>query len=292
MKCWVCDSNSMSFYRDGQKNISAKDLRITDSRYGLTLPLYKCLKCGFLQCDTEKLDDLYGQLEDAEYIESSEQRKKQFKFLLKKTLPFISKSPDGRGASPDQCSVLDVGAGTGLFVKLALEHGLAAQGIEPSVYLANYAISQGIPVVNSSVPDYPECTFDAIYMTDVLEHIVAPLPLLLAYNEALKVGGALFITIPDASSLLARVMGRSWWHYRLAHVGYYNKKTLNHIMIKAGFALKCYLPVRWYFAAEYAFERAGRYLPFLRRRRCPKALENLCVPISFGDSFLSVYQKN
>ena len=292
MKCWVCDSNSMSFYRDGQKNISAKDLCITDSRYGLALPLYKCLKCEFLQCDTEKLDDLYGQLEDDAYIESSEQRKKQFEFLLKKTLPFIRKSPEDRSVSPYPYNVLDIGAGTGLFVKLALEHGMAAQGIEPSAYLADYAVSQGIPVVHSSVPDYPECSFDAMYMTDVLEHIAAPLPLLQAYNRALKTGGALFITIPDTSSVVARVMGRSWWHCRLAHVGYYNKKTLNHIMTKAGFILECYLPVRWYFAAGYAFERAAVYLPFLRRKRCPKVLENLCVPISFGDSILSVYLKN
>jgi len=272
----------MSLYRRGKDGIGTEDLRITDSRYGLTLPIYKCRDCGFLQCDTGDVSNLYEQLEDVEYIESSEQRKKQLSFLLKQTLPFIL-SPSPR--------ILDVGAGAGLFVQLAIEHGLEAQGIEPSAFLANYAIKQGLPVINSSMPDYPPDSFDAVYMTDVLEHIAAPASLLLAYNKILKPGGVLFATTPDASSTLARVMRSRWWHYRLAHIGYYNKKTLNHLMSKTGFELKKYLPVKWYFTGEYVFERLGQYLPFLRGKCCPKALKSLMIPVSFGDSILAVYTK-
>ena len=222
----------MSLYREGQKNISVQDLNITDSRYGLTLPLYKCHECGFLQCEIDSLDTLYEQLEDTGYIESFEQREKQFEFLLKKTLPCI----DGFVAGGDNSNlkILDVGAGTGLFVKCALEYGLSAQGIEPSTYLADYAISQRLPVVNASTPDYAPHTFDAIYMTDVLEHIADPLPLLRAYNKTLKNGGVIFMTTPNVTSFLARIMGKRWWHYRLAHVGYYNKNTLNSIMLGGG----------------------------------------------------------
>jgi SAM-dependent methyltransferase len=270
----------MSLYRRGKEGIKAEDLRITDSRYGLTLPIYKCRDCGFLQCDTGDVSDLYEQLEDVEYIESSEQRKKQLGFLLKQTLPFIPTS-----------KILDVGAGTGLFVQLAIEYGLEASGIEPSAFLANYAASQGLPVVNSSVPNYPPDSFDAVYMTDVLEHIADPGSLLLAYNKILKQDGILFVTTPDVSSVLARVMRNRWWHYRLAHIGYYNKKTLKHLMLRTGFELKKYLPIKWYFTGEYVFERLGQYLPFLRGKCCPKALKNLMIPISFGDSILAVYTK-
>ena len=278
----------MSLVREGQKNISAQDLNITDSRYGLTLPLYKCHECSFLQCEIDSLDNLYEQLEDTGYIESFKQREKQFEFLLKTTLPCIH----GFEGNNSNLKILDVGAGTGLFVKCALDYGVSAQGIEPSTYLADYAISQGLPVVNASTPDYAPHTFDAIYMTDVLEHIADPLPLLKEYNKTLKDGGVIFMTTPDVSSFLARIMGKRWWHYRLAHVGYYNKNTLNSIMLRAGFSFKRYLPVRWYFAAEYAFERLGQYLPFLRGRRCPKVFKKLFIPISFGDSILSVYIKS
>jgi len=286
MKCWVCDSNSMSFYREGQSSISEDDLLITDSRYGMTLPLFKCLQCGFLQCDTEKLDDLYERLEDKVYIESSEQREKQFNYLLNKTLPH-----ENNGICPNAYNILDVGAGTGLFVKLAMERGFEVSGIEPSSYLANYAISQGLPVTNSAIPDYAADSFDAIYMTDVLEHVANPLPLLLEYTKTLKNGGVLFVTVPNVSSAIARLMRKNWWHYRLAHVGYYNKKTLNHLFERAGFALNRYHPVRWYFKAEYAFERAAKYLPFLREKDCPKVLTDLFIPISFGDSILAAYKK-
>ena len=282
MACWVCGSNNMPLYRRGKDGIGTEDLHITDSRYGLTLPIHKCRDCGFLQCDTCDVSNLYEQLEDVEYIESSEQRKKQLGFLLKQTLPFIL-YPSPR--------ILDVGAGAGLFVQLAIERGLEAQGIEPSAFLANYAIKQGLPVINSSMPDYPPDSFDAVYMTDVLEHIADPASLLLAYNKILKPGGVLFVTTPDVSSTLARVMRSRWWHYRLAHIGYYNKKTLKHLMSKTGFELKKYLPVKWYFTGEYVFERLGQYLPFLRGKCCPKALKSLMIPISFGDSILAVYTK-
>jgi len=62
-------------------------------------------------------------------------------------------------------------------------------------------------------------------------------------------------------------------------------------MIRTGFELKKYLPVKWYFTGEYVFERLGQYLPFLRGKSCPKALKNLMIPISFGDSILAVYTK-
>jgi len=280
----------MSFYRSGEANISAADLQITDSRYGQTLPMSKCTVCGFLQCDTQNLTELYEQLEDVGYIESSEQRKKQFDFLLKQTLPHISGFVKGNDFS--KLNVLDIGAGTGLFVKSALEHGLTAQGVEPSTYLANYAISQGLPVVNSSIPDYPTNYFDAIYMIDVLEHIADPSTLLGLYKKILKPGGVFFVTTPDVSSAFARFMGSRWWHYRLAHVGYYNKKTLNRIMTRAGFSLKRYMPVWWCFTGEYAFERLGIYLPILKGKRCPKIIANLIIPITFWDSILAVYVKS
>jgi 2-polyprenyl-3-methyl-5-hydroxy-6-metoxy-1,4-benzoquinol methylase len=279
----------MSFYRNGETNIKAEDLRITDSRYGLTLPMYKCCVCGFLQCDTNNLSDLYEQLEDTEYIESSEQRKKQLAFLLKQTLPFLPVRTKGNGNT--DVKILDVGAGTGLFVQLALEHGLAAQGIEPSAFLANYAVSQVLPVINSSVPCFPSDNFDAIFMTDVLEHITDPASLLFAYNKILKSGGVLFVTTPNVSSALARFMKNRWWHYRLAHIGYYNKKTLEKLMIRTGFELKRYLPVRWCFTGAYIFERLGQYLSLLHGKRCPQIIKNLMVSITFGDSLLAVYQK-
>jgi len=281
MKCWVCGSGEMIFKRDGKTSVEKDDFLITDSRYGVTRPLYKCKECGFLQCDTESLDDLYEQLEDAEYIESSEQRLKQFDYLLKKTMPFIKTGRD----------ILDIGAGAGMFVKLALEKGLNAKGIEPSTYLANHAISRGLPVINTSCPDFPDNSFDAVYMTDVIEHIADPLPLLRTYCKLLKPGGAIFISTPNVSSFLSRLMGKRWWCYRYAHIGYYDKKTLNLISEKAGFKLKRRLTVRWYFKAEYAYERFVQYIPFLRKSKCPKFMRNIFIPASFGDSILAVYIK-
>jgi hypothetical protein len=80
--------------------------------------------------------------------------------------------------------------------------------------------------------------------------------------------------------------------FRLAHIGYYyNKKTLEKLMVRTGFELKRYLPVRWCFTGAYIFERLGQYLSFLHGKRCPKIFKNLMVSITFGDSLLAVYSK-
>jgi len=279
MKCWVCGSEEMAFKREGKRDIDKNDLMITDSRYGITLPLYKCKQCGFMQCDTDNLSDLYEQLDDTEYIESSEQRLKQFDSLLKKTMPFI------KGGN----KVLDVGAGAGMFVKLALERGLDAKGVEPSAYLANYAISRGLPVINSSDPDYPDASFDAIYMTDVIEHIADPLPLLRKYGRTLKPGGVMFVSTPNVSSLLARLMGKRWWHFRIAHIGYYSKKTLDLIMKKAGLKLIAVKYSVWYFSVDYILER----IPFIKKRFSNrKKQKSLIIPACFFDSFIGIYTKD
>jgi 2-polyprenyl-3-methyl-5-hydroxy-6-metoxy-1,4-benzoquinol methylase len=142
------------------------------------------------------------------------------------------------------------------------------------------------------MPSFSDNCFDAIYMTDVLEHISNPLPLLKLYAKALKPGGVIFVTTPNIYSTLACVLKKRWWHYRLAHVGYYNKKTLKRVMSEAGLSLQCHQPVKWCFTYGYIHERLSQYLPFLHKINCPKLLKDRIFSISLRDSILAVYMKS
>ena len=280
MVCWVCGTEQVNKWRDGVAAINSDDLKITDMRYGLTLPLYRCNKCGFVFANVRNLSNLYEELIDNEYVKSALQREKQLNRLLKQTKAFL----------PGK-TILDVGAGNGLFVKLAKAEGYNMHGLEPSRFLAEQAQAEGLPIRNTAIPDYSLNMFDAIYMTDVIEHIAEPLPLLKQYVECLKDGGVLVIVTPNISSLTARMMGKRWWHFRIAHVGYYNKRTLEALLRQANLRLIRYLTPVWFFSAGYALERLGQYVPFLKSKKPLISLSRIFIPITFGDSILGIFQK-
>jgi 2-polyprenyl-3-methyl-5-hydroxy-6-metoxy-1,4-benzoquinol methylase len=269
----------------GVSKVDSDDLKITDSKYGTTLPLFRCKECGFIQCDTgaNDIENLYANLEDNEYIESSPQREMQFRHLLEQTSSYVN---------PPTPKVLDIGAGIGLFVKEARKKGWDAEGIEPSVFLSTQAKLAGIPVMTGIFP-HPECQgpYDVIYMTDVIEHIENPARTINALSDHLTPEGLVMVVTPNVSSLAARIMGSKWWHYRIAHVGYYNKQTLSRLMRRSGLELVDTISSKWYFSGDYILQRLARYLPIkLLTGRASLLFKDIIVPVNFFDSFIAVYR--
>jgi 2-polyprenyl-3-methyl-5-hydroxy-6-metoxy-1,4-benzoquinol methylase len=271
----------MSYMRGGKAVIDVDDLRITDSRYGQHMPLYRCGHCGFLQCDLGGIDitDFYARLEDTGYTDSSRQRQKQFRHLISQTRRFISAA---------QPRVLDIGAGTGLFVREALDYGWDAVGIEPSKWLSAQAQNADLPVLTGTFP-HPEIRgrFDAIYLTDVIEHLQNPFALVSGLKNCLGDKGIVIVVTPDVSSIVAKLLGEKWWHFRMAHIGYFNKQTLNALMRRADLSPINYTSARWYFGLNYMAERIARYVPFVGRWgiRLPEIL----VPLNFFDSVVGIF---
>ena len=281
--CWVCGSEELQLARQGVSNISTKDLKITDSRYGTTMTLFRCGKCGFIQCSAVNVLDFYEELKDPEYIGSSSQRIRQFQKLIQQTGKYIKqKKPN----------VLDIGAGTGLFINEARKCGWFAHGLEPSVWLSEQARQQGIPVITGTFPDR-NCPgpYDAIFLTDVIEHLENPVSVVSELSSHLKDDGVVFVTTPNVSSFMAKIMGWKWWHYRIAHVGYYNKKTLSMLMARGGLIPVRFLYAKWCFDGKYVFERMSSYFPFLQGRKCPSFFEKTTITANFFDSYIAVFQK-
>ena len=255
-RCWVCNSDETEVWKKGvNRPLRPEDLRITDSRYGTTLSLRRCRACGFVFADAgvDDLVALYRQLADPAYLESGDTRALQMDWLLSHILE----------RHPSLRRVLDVGAGIGLLVEAARRRGLNAVGLEPSHALAAHAAAAGIPVVEGVLP-HPELssrTFDLVTLVDVIEHVSDPVALLQRCAAQVAAGGILVVVTPDVRSVPARLMGRRWWHYRLAHIGYFSRRSLAVAAAGAGLSLEETFSVRWFFRLRYLAERAGRYLP-------------------------------
>jgi 2-polyprenyl-3-methyl-5-hydroxy-6-metoxy-1,4-benzoquinol methylase len=231
------------------------DLRITDSAYGTTLALRRCRRCGFIFAEGDVADilRLYRQLRDPEYLESSDTRALQMQWLLNHVLE----------RRPTLVSLLDVGAGSGLLVQAARRRGLDALGLEPSQTLVEYASRAGVPIVEGALPTsgLGDRTFDLVTLVDVIEHVAGPVELLAECGARLNPGGVLVVVTPNVRSIPARLMGKRWWHYRLAHIGYFSRPSLEVAASRANLAIVETFSTRWFFRLRYLAERADRYLP-------------------------------
>jgi len=259
--CPVCGGSEQSPWKQG--NLSSSELRpedfhITDARYGVTLPLVRCKDCEFIfatAAGAAGIIALYEQMEDPDYDSSGSARRFQMEWVIREALR----------STPYAKTLLDIGAGTGMLVAEAQKQGLTACGVEPSHALSRLAVERGLEVVQGTYPhrELDGRKFDLVCLVDVIEHVEDPAELLRAAASALAPNGLLVVITPDISSVAARVLGKRWWHLRLAHIGYFTPKTFARLAGRCGLEITSTERARWFFPVAYLADRLAVYLPFL-----------------------------
>lgn len=135
-------------------------------------------------------------------------------------------------------SVLDIGCGTGLFLREARERGWTVEGIELSRSAVAYARERfGLPVRQGALDEIalPDAAFDVITMWHVLEHLPDPLAALRQAARALRPGGLLLLAVPNIGSLEARLFGRRWYSLDAPrHLYHFSPETLRALLERAG----------------------------------------------------------
>ena len=100
-------------------------------------------------------------------------------------------------------SALDVGSGSGNFLRCLREAGFQVFGIEPSLTGSTYAQSvHGVETFNGTVEGFVASgairEFDVVTLLNVLEHLKDPVSILLQLRPLVRSGGILAIVVPDA----------------------------------------------------------------------------------------------
>ena len=279
--CWICGSSEMRLLRRGNLPLRLQPdaFRITDAGYGRTGDLYQCSRCGFRQCaGMDGVLAFYESMDDASYEATRGHRALQARRLVRSLGPVAG----GR-------RLLDIGAGSGILVEEALAAGWQAEGVEPSVNLAAFAAERGLPVQRGVLPHAKiSGPFDVITLVDVIEHVPDPLGLLRIATSVLAPGGRILIVTPDVNSVAARGMGARWWHYRIAHIGYFNRATLARAAVQAGLMPISVTRPSWYLPAGYLLERLFKYLPRALRPPVPLLFDRITVPLNLFDSLAMI----
>lgn len=164
---------------------------------------------------------------DEEYQENE----KLFQNIFKKRQNLISnyiKYPN---------KVLDIGCSNGIF--LDLYNNSETWGVEPST-TASSLRSTAHRVINTyfEKAKLPENYFDLVIMNHTLEHVKDADEILRKIYKILKKEGILFIDVPNAGSLSAKILGKKW-PYRLPneHTYQFTKKSLSKLIKDSGFKI-------------------------------------------------------
>jgi len=136
-------------------------------------------------------------------------------------------------------SVVDIGCSNGVFLDLFREKGFETWGVEPSENAA-LARAKGHKVLKSAFEktNLPKNYFDLVILNHTLEHLDDPLGILKKVYGLLKKDGIIFVDVPNAGGLGAKLLGK-YWPYRLPeeHKWQFTKQSLSKLFKKAGFKI-------------------------------------------------------
>ena len=280
-RCPLCQSQQISLFIKGTvipEKISAADFKITDSHYGSRWTFFTCRRCRYVFSNPglpqEQVLEFYSALEDDEYNHEEAGRGKNFSRILKRL----------RSLVPPPANLLDIGAASGIFLQLARQAGYRIAGIEPSIALAAEAEKRyGIPLFVGSLENFPKKeAYALITMLDVLEHVADPDSLLSALEPLLTPDALLVIVTPDIASWAARIMAGRWWHYRSAHLNFFNLDSLRWLLERHGFEIILKKRFAWNFSFYYLLTRL---LPWCKGRALQKPLKKLHCKLQLFDSW-------
>jgi SAM-dependent methyltransferase len=252
--------------------------------------IVRCRRCGLMYVSPRPKQELitegYSQAEDKNYVSQEKGRQRTFEKCLRTIRTMRSTG-----------KLLDVGAASGIFVKIAADAGYEAYGIEPSQWMCAVAKREyGVKVLPGMIEDakLEDGSFDIVTMWDVLEHTFDPMRTLTSIRRILKPGGFLFINYPRIDDPLARLAGRRWWFLLSIHLFYFTPRTLSAFLERAGFKTLAHKRHYQWLAYDYLVYRLSVYSASLARlAKIPYFLpgfRKLLIPY-FASQYLLISQK-
>jgi len=119
--------------------------------------------------------------------------------------------------------VLDVGCGIGDMLAF-LDN---ATGVDINPHTVSYCKSRGLNalMMHIDVLPFPDASFDSVLLDNVLEHLIAPQPLLAEIHRVLRTSGRLIMGVP----------GSKGFQRDPDHKVFYDQDALDNCAISAGF---------------------------------------------------------
>lgn len=238
-------------------------LEVTDhflSKESFTL--LKCNTCGLVYTtprpSLETIGDYY---KSEEYVSHSSTKKglvnsvynRVRNYTLNQKVKLVKRLVSGK-------ALLDIGAGTGHFLKRAKDNGFTVLGLEPDDDARRVAAEQNAVELKEldTLHTLTADQYDCVTMWHVLEHVYNLQEDVKHIGSLVKQNGVWIIAVPNYTSYDAEHYGSFWAAYDVPrHLYHFSPKTIVQLIEPQGFVLEEMLPMK--FDAYYVSMLSEKY---------------------------------
>ncbi len=237
-ECPVCHTTNLAPF------LSCNDYTVSHE----TFHLQRCLSCGFVMTNPRPgPDQLPAYYKSEAYISHSNKSTNLVDVIYKAARTFTLKWKirllEKYSLKPPT-SILDFGCGTGDFLQLCAENGLAIEGIEPSPLARNEATHKTGREIKSSINEISTQS-DALTLWHVLEHVTDLNETLEKLRDALTKNGTMFIAVPNLNSADAEHYGEHWAAYDVPrHLWHFSQNSMEKLLANHELKLTTTVPMR------------------------------------------------
>lgn len=237
--CPVCESytTKISYLARDKKMVNAnKKLKASGSATkGRNIHL--CMECQVFFChplpsQTELLLE-YDASDDENFVSQNQYRYKTFYHHFNKLIRELS-------LNIQNISVTDIGAASGVFIKVVNDLGIEAKGYEANNWLVNYGRDKyKVNLYQGSIRNFmpSEKKVDVVTFWDVIEHLSEPYDELELLSTRLKSASIVIVSLPSTDSNSFKLLRWHWPMHLNVHLFYFNKNSLNYLLSSCGFKM-------------------------------------------------------
>ncbi|MCA6078515.1 class I SAM-dependent methyltransferase [Fulvivirga sedimenti] len=236
MICQACGNQSLQHYLTVRDHFLSKE----------EFDLLHCIHCDMLT--TYPVPEDISRYYDSEDYLSHQFTKKNLITALYKFIRDVqvNNKLDLIGSYHSAGSLLDVGCGTGYFLKTAQTNGYHVSGVEINTGARQVAQELIQIPIYASLSDIKESAFDIITLWHVLEHLPKPVTQFQRLHSLLSSKGTLLIAVPNYKSKDAVHYKEYWAGYDVPrHLYHFSQQSIHKLADKTGFIIERVVPMKY-----------------------------------------------
>ena len=238
-ECPICGFEKSSLF------LQSVDFSTTQEEFSVR----QCASCNFRFTSPIPSEDRIGDYYQSEdYISHTDSKKglmnKVYHVVrnraIRKKERLISSVEGGK-------ELLDIGCGTGDFLKFCVENGWSGRGLEPDAGARNICQAKGLKTQDiTELHQIENGSVSVVTMWHVLEHVYHLARDLKKICDVLANNGRLIIAVPNCSSYDAKKYGKYWAAYDLPiHLYHFRPSDVIALANKHGMMVDNILPMKY-----------------------------------------------